>query len=125
MKGLARKILIVDAHPVYIQRLESFVKGFTSQEIALAKTGKECLEKIHAIEQDLVIMSAMLPDMDAHEICKTIKQTRESVRIIVQVGLFSKPADKERLKEFGADIVLDRKEKDLNPLEKAIAALVP
>jgi DNA-binding NarL/FixJ family response regulator len=117
------KFLIIDAHPVYIHKTEGFLKSLTYNDITLAKTAQEGLEKLAAIKPDVVIMSGMLPDMNAHVICKNIKERADTTKIIVQVGLFTDENDIQRFKQYGADVVLDRKEKDLMPLQDAIVAL--
>lgn len=118
------KILIIDGHPVYIRKTEGFLKGLAYSDITLAATGADGLQKAAAIRPDLVIMSALLPDMDAHEVCQYIRIESGLSRIIVQFGLFTEEKDILRFKAEGADAVLARKEKDLKPLEDAIAALV-
>ena len=121
---MTKKILIIDGHPVYIHKLEGFLEGLTYGDITLAKTGKEGLEKLLSIGPDLVIMSVVLPDMDAYEVCRMIKEKRAASRIIVQTGLFVPENDIQRFKRQGADIILDRKEKNLKPLEEAIKTLI-
>jgi DNA-binding NarL/FixJ family response regulator len=125
MTGIPAKILIVDAHPVYSDKMEGFLRGLTYENIDMAKTGQEALAKLHSLDPDLVIMSAMLPDMDAFDLCRKIKERTPRAKIITQIGLFSGPDDVARFNQNGADIVLIRKEKDLNPLQAALTALCP
>ncbi len=121
---MLKKILILDAHPVYILKTEGFLRGLTYNNITLARTAKEGLEKTGLLQPDLIIMSAMLPDMDAHEVCQKLKQQCNSSKIIVQIGLYTEQKDIEQFKQEGANAVLERKEKDLIPLEEAVAALL-
>ncbi len=121
---MTKRILILDAHPVYIHKIEGFLKGLAYQEITLASSGKEGLAKTISFNPDLVIMSGMLPDMNAHEVCEHIKKQNQSAKIIVQTGLFTDEKDIQLFKQQGADAVLERKEKDLVPLEETIAALL-
>ena len=124
MNPVDQKILIVDGHPVYINKTQGFLEGLTFRNITLAKTGQEGIEKSESEKPGLVIMSGILPDMDAHEVCRMIKEKHSSSRIIVQIGLFTEEYDIEKFKEFGADVVLDRKEKDLAPLQEAVVRLI-
>jgi DNA-binding NarL/FixJ family response regulator len=125
MSGLATKILIIDAHPVYSVKLEGFLRGLTYENIYLASTGKEALENIGSINPGLVIMSGILPDVNVFELCKKIKDNHTQTKIIIQIGLFFAKDDIERFSENGADVVLARKEKDLNPLQDALTTLCP
>ncbi|MGE0268622.1 MAG: PleD family two-component system response regulator [Candidatus Omnitrophota bacterium] len=116
------KILIIDAHPVYILRLESFLRGLAFCHITLAKNAPEGLERLAAENPDLVIMSGTLPQADARELCRQVRrQAAAQTKIIVQVGL-SMEDDRLFFGQNGADFVLDRKEKDLVPLETAVMA---
>ena len=66
----------------------------------------------------------MLQDMDSLEVCKAIHElTNGSVKIIVQIGLFTEVDTINKFKDYGADAVLMRKEKDYQPLQKAIEEL--
>ena len=114
------KILIIDGHPVYIHKLAGFLEGLTFKNVALADSGKEGIKKTELIKPDVVILSGMLPDMDSNEVCRKIKEISRNTRIIVQTGLFTEQESLRKFKEDGADAVLDRKEKDLMPLQELI-----
>lgn len=115
-----RKILVIDAHPVYIFKLEGFLKGLAFRNIILAKNADEGLEQLSAEKPDLVIMSGTFPQADAQELCRQIRRRAPAnTKIIVQVGLCMED-DRALFRQNGADIVLDRKEKDLAPLEAAV-----
>ena len=124
MSPVDQKILIVAGHPVYINKMQGFLEGLTFRNIVLAKTGQEGIQKSEAEKPRLVIMSGILPDMDAFEVCKMIKEKHALSRIIVQVGLFTEKEDIEKFKDLGADIILDRKEKDLSPLQEAVISMI-
>ncbi len=119
-----QKILIIDAHPVYIHKTESFLAGLTFKNIVLATSGKKGIERIKSENPDLVILSGMLPDTESHDVCKMIKATNRLTKIIVQTGLLTDELSITRFRECGADLVLPRKEKDLAPLQKAISQLL-
>lgn len=114
------KILVIDAHPVYSAKLEGFLKGLTFQHVTLCASGRQGLESAAIEHPGMVIVSGMLPDMDSRDVCRGLKALSPAMKIIVQVGLFTDEGTVARFKESGADIVLDRREKDLMPLQKAI-----
>jgi DNA-binding NarL/FixJ family response regulator len=116
-------ILIVDAHPVYIYKIEGFLKGLTFRNILLSHSGGEGITMAGHHRPQLVILSGMLPDMAAGQVCSAIKRSC-GARVIVQVGLFTDEITMAQLKAEGADAVLPRKEKDLGPLQKAVEELL-
>jgi len=119
-----KKILIIDGHPVYIHKLEGFLRGLTFQNILLSPSGQEALTVLEAEPPHLVILSGMLPDRDSLELCRDIRTKHPSVKIIVQIGLFTQIPKIEEFMSSGADAVLARKEKDLQPLQEAIQRLI-
>lgn len=118
------KILIIDGHPVYIHKLEGFLRGLTYSHILLAGSGEAGLAYLRQTQMDLVLLSGMLPDMNAHMVCKEARAISPTVRIIVQTGLFTDASDVELFLQMGADVVLDRKEKDFKLLEDHIVFLL-
>ena len=119
-----KKILIIDGHPVYIQKLEGFLRGLTFQSIFLGPCAQEALALLEAEKPHLVILSGMLPDKDSLELCQEIRKKYPSVKIIVQIGLFTQITQIEEFMKAGADAVLARKEKDLQPLQETIERLI-
>ncbi|VAW13204.1 hypothetical protein MNBD_BACTEROID05-337 [hydrothermal vent metagenome] len=118
------KILIIDSHPVYMDKMIGFLRGLTFKDIYSASTGGRGIELVRVENPKLIIMSASLPDMDSLEVCKVIqKQTYGSVKIIVQTGLFVPEESIEQFKKYGANAVLPRKEKDLTLLQNTIEKL--
>ncbi len=61
--------------------------------------------------------------MSSAEVCRIIREKSRQALIIVQVGLFTEPEHIQLFHQCGADIVIDRKEKDLQPLQAAIENL--
>jgi len=85
-----QRILIIDGHPVYVNKTIGFLQGLTFKDIQLTKTGKQGIDEARLKKPDLVILSSMLPDMDSLEVCKVIHElTNGSTKIIVQIGLFT------------------------------------
>ena len=121
---MEEKILIIDSHPVYISKLEGFFRGLSYKNIALTKSGKEGLEHVQGDQPDLVVLSAMLPDIDSAIVCKKIKELSGSTKVIVQIGLFTDDSTVRKLKAAGANATLIRKEKDLQPLQDIVEGLL-
>lgn len=115
-----QKILIIDAHPVYGKKMEGFLKGLTFQNVFLDVTGSQGIQTVAEINPDIVLLSGALPDIRCSDVCREIKKINSNIAIIVQIGLFSTQQEIDEFRLNGADVVLDRKEKNLLPLEQAI-----
>lgn len=119
-------ILVIDSHPVYIRKLEEFLRRFSFDEIILAPTGYEGLRKAIVHRPPVIIISAVLSDMQGEELCWQLKElAKVKTRIIVLTGLFTDEEDARKMKCRGADAILMKKEKDLKPLEEAIQRFLP
>ena len=120
-----QRILIIDGHPVYVNKTIGFLQGLTFKNVRLAKTGKQGIDDVRLQKPDLIILSSMLSDMDSLEVCKVIHElTNGSTKIIVQIGLFAEVETINKFTDYGADVVLTRKEKDLRPLQNAIEEIL-
>lgn len=127
-----QKILLIDGHPVYVNKMVGFLQGLTFKDIRIAKTGQQGIDEFAAYHPNLVILSSMLQDMDSLQVCKEINEINLSytfidtigTRIIVQTGLFTENETINQFKANGADAVLMRKEKDLRPLQNTIEELL-
>ncbi len=114
------KILVIDAHPVYIQKLDAFVRGLTFQHIRLAASAHEGLSLAESFQPDIVLMSGIYPDRDSRETLRELKRICPQARVIVQVGLLTEHDAIEAFKDAGAMAVLIRLEKNLAPLQDAL-----
>jgi CheY-like chemotaxis protein len=66
------RILVVDDAPANIQALASTLKEKSCQ-ISVATNGKEALEVVSRVHADLVVLDAMMPEMDGFETCRRLK----------------------------------------------------
>lgn len=118
---MKQKVLVIDCHPVYKDKIIGFLQDVGFEHIYLAQTGEEGLTMKESINPDLVLLSGMLPDMDSLDVCQTIHQSQKKpLKIIVQTGLFTEQERIEQFKLNGAHEVLLRKEKDFTPLRNAV-----
>lgn len=69
---MAKKVLVIDDEELITKSLLKFLKN-EGYEAAIAKSGKEALEKIKETDFDLIISDVRMPEMDGIE---TIKQIR-------------------------------------------------
>ncbi|PTJ92160.1 response regulator transcription factor [Staphylococcus simulans] len=70
--------------------------------VEVAYDGEEALQKLNAVQPDLVVLDVMLPKLDGIEVCKTIRSDRNLVPILM---LTAKDDEFDRVLglELGAD----------------------
>ncbi|MGY8634109.1 response regulator transcription factor [Bradyrhizobium sp. 14AA] len=115
MSAAAIKVLVIDDEPPIRKLLRM---GLTTQgyEILEASNGKTALEKL-VEEPALIILDLGLPDIQGHELLRTIRARNESVPIVVlssrgdeagKVQALDLGADDYLTKPFGMDELLAR-----------------
>jgi diguanylate cyclase (GGDEF)-like protein len=94
-------ILIVDDEMPIRHLMSLLLKGFGT--IEMAGSGKEALEKVNAINPDLIILDILMPEMNGYEVCQTIKGNGKTSSIpIVFLTANSSNEDEEYGLEIGA-----------------------
>jgi two-component system, OmpR family, KDP operon response regulator KdpE len=100
MTGPPLKVLVVDDEPP-IRKLLRMGLATANYTILDAPNGKTALSFL-AENPDLVILDLGLPDMDGHELLRTIRSRNEKVPIVV-LSSRGDEAGKVRALDFGAD----------------------
>ncbi len=122
--SLNPKVLVIDAHPVYIDKMEGFLKGLAFHQVRMAISIKEGRKIAQEFQPDIVLLSDMYPDGESLDLLAELKQSCKNVKAIVQTGLFAEEDQIEAFRSAGAQFVIMRKEKDLAPLEDALNSIV-
>lgn len=109
------KVLIIDDAKFTRTMLKKMMSEFGHETIE-AENGKEGLEKICSEAPDVVLTDILMPEMEGTELLTLLRETKMDVKVIVisaniqntvkdqcmNLGVsefFSKPPDKEKLKE--------------------------
>jgi two-component system, OmpR family, KDP operon response regulator KdpE len=100
MTGAPLKILIVDDEPP-IRRLLRMGLSTQGYQVLEATNGKTALELL-GTEPDLIILDLGLPDIQGHELLRTIRARNEGVPIVVLSSRGDEAGKVEAL-DFGAD----------------------
>ena len=79
-------ILAIDDNPDSLGLLNQALSlaGYT---VLVANSGIQGLEVINNIQPNLILLDAVMPDMDGFETCQRIKQTQPDLPIIFMTGL--------------------------------------
>jgi two-component system KDP operon response regulator KdpE len=100
MTGPQVKVLVVDDEPP-IRKLLRMGLATANYQILEAPNAKSALAQL-AENPDLVILDLGLPDMDGHELLRTIRSRNEKVPIVV-LSSRGDEAGKVRALDYGAD----------------------
>jgi DNA-binding response OmpR family regulator len=72
-----KKVLIAEDEPNIVISLEFLLKG-AGYEVTVARDGEEALRQVGMLRPDLVVLDIMLPSVSGFEVCRRIRERRES-----------------------------------------------
>lgn len=97
------KILIVDDNPVNVELIKAQLKPYP-YTLFTAFDGEEALAKVAANNPDLVLLDLMMPKVSGYEVCRSIKQNKETQFIpVIVITALPELDDKIKAIELGAD----------------------
>ncbi|HNM16069.1 MAG TPA: response regulator, partial [bacterium] len=112
MSGLMKKqhhqILVVDDEELNVRFLSQFLirKGFAA---ITAHSGEEALALVASESPDLVLLDAMMPQMDGFEVCRRLRANPETALLpVVMVTALQRPEDEAHALDAGADDFLPK-----------------
>ena len=101
--GVKRKVLVVDDEPsiAKILRKQLEVAGF---DVNVAVDGEDGLAKVREWRPELVLLDVMLPKINGHEVCKTLKADPELKAIpVIMLTAKTQRQDQDLAQQQGAD----------------------
>ena len=76
---MAVRILLVDDHPIVRQGLRTLLEGRSGWEVVgEASDGIEALDKVDALQPDVVVLDVTMPRMNGLEACRLIQQKQKN-----------------------------------------------
>ena len=101
-------IMVVDDDPINLSLMEAILlpEGY---DVRLCASGGACMEAIRQKVPDIILLDAIMPDIDGFQICKLLKAS-ESTRMIpvVMVTSLSDSSDRVEALNSGADDFLSK-----------------
>ncbi len=98
-----KKIFIVDDHPVVAEGLRKLIiDSGAADVIGIAETGKACLDFLRWEKPDIIFLDINLPDASGIDLCKEIKSTYKTIKILALTSYNEKSIIKKMI-ENGAD----------------------
>lgn len=112
-------LLIDDNVPLVLSLKQALAPAY---QVQIAQTGRRALELIADNRYNCILLDLGLPDMSGHDVCGKLRQSGNTVPIIVMSG-DSDVAQKARMLDAGADDYLT-KPVDLTELEARIRTVI-
>ena len=104
-KGL---VLLVDDEP-NIRETISFILEMEGYEVRTAVNGRDGLAKIRELRPRVVLLDAMMPEMDGFEVCRTVRDDPElGSTTIVMLTAMGQKVDRDRAEAVGVDHYLTK-----------------
>jgi CheY-like chemotaxis protein len=103
-----RLVLLVDDEP-NIRETISFILEMEGFVVRTAVNGREGLEQIRELRPRVVLLDAMMPEMDGFEVCRRVREDADlSSTTIIMLTAMGQKADRERAQAVGVDHYLTK-----------------
>lgn len=110
---MSARILIVDDTPLNVKLLAAKLAR-DYYIVSLAHNGAEALASLEKEKPDIILLDAMMPEMDGFETCRRIKANPSTAHIpVVMITALSDVADRVKGLEAGADDFLTKPINDI------------
>src|SRR5215213_7101737 len=110
---MTARVLVVDDVPANVKLLEARLSA-EYFDVVTATGGEEALAICERAECDLVLLDALMPNMDGFEVCHRLKTNQQTHHIpVVMVTALDEPSDRVRGLEVGADDFLTKPVSDV------------
>ncbi|TWU08301.1 response regulator [Stieleria varia] len=108
MPNAPHKILIADDNAANRELLEAYLVTVDC-DIETSVDGQDTLDKVASFQPDLVLLDVMMPKLSGFEVCKQIKETPATSRVMVlMVTALNELGDIERAVTAGTDDFLSK-----------------
>jgi len=98
---MSRSILVADDSPT-IRKIVELTFIDTDIRVEVADSGTAALDRIDALQPDLVLADVFMPDPTGYDLCRTIKASDRPVPVVLLAGTFE-PFDSDLARDCGAD----------------------
>jgi DNA-binding NarL/FixJ family response regulator len=100
------KILVADDHPIFRIGLSSVIQeGFPESSLIGVDHGIMAWDVIESKRPDIAVLDINMPGMDGLELCKKIKNSNLTTKVII-LTMYKEKALLEKAKEYGANSYL-------------------
>ena len=108
--GERKKILIVDDDPIIVETIvQALEEEEYDYEIISASDGFEAGLQVNHFRPDLVVLDIMMPDIKGYEVCKKIKENKDTKNTkIIVLSAYLDDEKFKKMKENGADLCFSK-----------------
>lgn len=99
--GRARRVMLVDDHPMWIEAMSGDLEDDGFEIVATARTGEECLARARATRPEVVIMDLQIPEPDGATCTEILLSEFPHMHVLV-VSASGERADVLRAVKAGA-----------------------
>ncbi|WP_173931594.1 PleD family two-component system response regulator [Chelativorans sp. Marseille-P2723] len=115
---MTARILVVDDVSANLKLLEARLLA-EYYDVVTASNGPDAIEICELSKVDVVLLDVMMPGMDGFQVCRMLKASPATTHIpIIMITALSRPADRVRGLEAGADDFLTKPVNDLQLLTR-------
>lgn len=107
-----KKVLLVDDDPDFVEAVKVIVQS-GGYDVRVACDGKEGLEAVAAERPDIIILDVMMPVMDGHKACATLKGNKDTADI--PIILLTAVADRVTTSTYTHRDMLESEAEDYMP----------
>jgi putative two-component system response regulator len=96
-------VLVADDQPANLELMEAYLEALGCN-VATAADGAEVMDLVSQVIPDVVLLDAMMPQLDGFEVCRRLKAgNRTRLLPVVMVTALNNTSDRVRALEAGAD----------------------
>lgn len=101
-------VMVVDDNPLNLRLMEAMLAN-EKYNVIVYDSGKSCMEAIRKEAPDVILLDAMMPNMDGFQVVRTLKADVETRMIpVIMVTALSDTKDKVEAIDAGADDFLSK-----------------
>lgn len=101
-----RRVLVVDDDPL-VRDLLAAVLADDEFDLRFASDGAEGIESAKTRVPDLVILDVMMPGLDGYQVCRSLKESHPSIRVVMLTARHGEE-DEALAMKAGADAFLTK-----------------
>jgi len=107
-----KKVLLVDDDPDFVEAVKVIVES-GGYDVKIAYDGKEGLEAVAEDKPDLIVLDVMMPVMNGHQACNSLKKNPDTAQI--PIILLTAVADRVTTSQYTHRDMLESEAEDYMP----------
>jgi DNA-binding NarL/FixJ family response regulator len=76
-------VVVADDHPIVVRGLRALLPASSFRVVGHATSAGECIEEVDRLRPDVLLLDLRLPDGLGPDVCRTLRERRIEVRVVV------------------------------------------